>query len=146
MSAAAVWEPSDNQAADVGERQGRYPDLIAFVSGHLAPMVRRRAGGGRTWCPQWWRHPEAVERLTALWHAWETSRLDGGPAMSEWWTHHFDPHYAVLTDAERGPFQACGRDGHTDTLQPLPHDPLPPEWRWAWGVEATDPDQPGDTP
>lgn len=139
------WEPSGDEAGGAGagppepeERQPRYPNLVTFVTDHLSPLVRRRASGGRAWCGQWWRHPEAVERLTALWHAWETLRHEGGTAMSDWWVHHFDPHFAVLSDAERGPFQACARGGHSDQLKALPNDPLPEEWRWAWGVAAQD--------
>lgn len=114
-----------------------YPDLIAFYTKRLSPMIRRRDGGGRSWCAQWWRHPEAVARLTALWHAWETLRLEPGTGMSSWWTFHFEPCYSVLADAERGPFQACGRKTHSDKLGPLPHDPLPPEWIAAWSEEKT---------
>jgi hypothetical protein len=150
--AAGTWEPSDAEegddepaeAAQPEDPQPHYANLVEFVTDHLSPLVRRRAGGGRTWCGEWWRHPEAVERLTTLWHAWETLRIEGGTAMSNWWVYHFDPHFAVLSDSERGPFQACSRDGHSDQLKPLPNDPLPQEWRWAWGVAAHDERGEGD--
>lgn len=135
MTAAAVstWEPSDAPAPS--PPLPCYANLHDFFGEYLAPMIRRRDGGGRRWCSEWWRHPEAVARLTALWHAWETLRLEGGTAMSDWWIHHFDPHFFVLADAERGPFQACG-DGHKDKLKALPNDPLPLEWRAAWGLPS----------
>jgi hypothetical protein len=134
-----TWEPGEAETETPARRQPppkvapepRYPNLAEFVDQFLAPMIRRRIGGSRTWCPEWWRHPEAVDRLHALWHAWETLRLQGGTAMSDWWIHHFDPHYMVLADLERGPFQACGH-GHKELLKPLPNDPLPPDWRKAW--------------
>lgn len=122
----------DPDAAETPPPEFFFTDVISFYTDHLAPMIRRRDGGGRSWCPQWWRHPEAVARLTALHHAWEALRLEPGTGMSTWWTYHFEPCYAVLSDAERGPFQACGRKTHSDRLGPLPHDPLPPEWISAW--------------
>jgi hypothetical protein len=141
VSANESWQP-DPPESPHGTGDGEepppffYPDLISFYTQHLAPIIRRRDGGGRGWCPQWWRHPEAVARLTALWHAWEALRLEPGVGMSSWWTYHFDPCYGVLADTERGPFQACDRH-HSDKLRPLPHDPLPPEWAAAWSEETT---------
>lgn len=118
-----------------GVTEPYYADLLAFYTGFLAPTIRRRDGGGRRWCPEWWRHAEAVARLTALWHAWETLRMEPGTGMSTWWTYHFEPCFNILADAERGPFQAC--DGkHKDKLKALPHTLLPPEWIAVWSEPA----------
>jgi hypothetical protein len=47
-----------------------YPTVEAFVREQLAPMYRRAVdGGAMTWCPEWWRHAEAISRLEALWRA-----------------------------------------------------------------------------
>jgi hypothetical protein len=50
-----------------------YPNVAEFVSGKLATSYRRQLNvqGGVTWCPQWWKHAEAISRLEALWRAWE---------------------------------------------------------------------------
>jgi cytochrome P450 len=110
-----------------------YPDVVAFVTECIAPSICRPTGRGRgKWCPEWWRHPEAVRRLTALWHAWERLRLEGGAAVSTWWLYHFDGHFRVLTDPEYGPFQSCSHEGHTDKLRPLVCEPPPPDWTAEW--------------
>ena len=55
-----------------------YESVLQFVSELLAPTYRRNLGApGLTWCPEWWRHAEAIARLDALWRAWEHLRLDG---------------------------------------------------------------------
>ncbi|WP_346926001.1 DUF4913 domain-containing protein, partial [uncultured Arthrobacter sp.] len=53
-----------------------YPNVAAFVSEKLATSYRRQLNvqGGVTWCPQWWKHAEAISRLEALWRAWEFLR------------------------------------------------------------------------
>ena len=104
-----------------------YPDVAAFVAQQLAPLWRRSLEGHhRTWCPQWWRHAEAISRFEALWRAWEHLRLDPATGMSVWFRDHADPHMAVLLDAD-GPFKGCSADkGHTGRLQPLPVDDPPP--------------------
>ena len=99
-------------------------DVGAWSVGWLFPVVRRPLKAGAYWCPQWWEHPEAVERLRALWEAWEAARAEGGNAMSYWWTVHFDAHWGALTDSARGPFAACAKRGqHSDELGYLPGTP-----------------------
>jgi len=47
-----------------------YATLEDFVGEQLAPMYRRALDAPtRTWCPQWWKHAEAISRLEALWRA-----------------------------------------------------------------------------
>ncbi|MFK5691351.1 DUF4913 domain-containing protein [Ornithinimicrobium sp. LYQ92] len=95
-----------------------YPDLPRFVSEWLLQVYRRPLGQGRTWCPQWWEHPEAIVRLEALWRSWEHLRLDAATGMSIWLRDHADHHMSVLLD-EHGPFKGCGVErGHT--TRPLP--------------------------
>jgi hypothetical protein len=115
-----------DDAADDQEPELYYPDVATFVAQQLAPLWRRSLEGHhRTWCPQWWRHAEAISRLEALWRAWEHLRLDPATGMSVWFRDHADPHMAVLLDAD-GPFKGCSTDkGHTARLQPLPVDDPP---------------------
>jgi Domain of unknown function (DUF4913) len=108
-----------------------FTDLDSFIRNYLAPVVERRltvgSAAGVNWCPCWWRHPEAISRLYALWRAWETLRVaDPDTGMSIWWRDHFDNHFAVMT-GEYGPFNKCSPDrGHVDTV-PLPTEPAPAE-------------------
>lgn len=91
-----------------------YPTLVHWVHGWLVPTYRRPVGDGRNmaWCPEWWRHPEAVFRLSALWRGWEQHRLEPGDAMSAWARDHLDHHMRVLLDPA-GPLRGCSDDrGH----------------------------------
>ena len=75
-------------------------------------------------CPQWWKHPEAVARMDALWRAFEQLRQDPGTGMSVFWRDHADHHMTVLLDAD-GPFKGC-EDGHsTHPLEPIHQDEPP---------------------
>lgn len=60
------------------------------------------------WCPEWWQHPEAVSRLSALYEAYGEAETDH--TLSAWWTQHWDSHARVLFTAG-GPFKNCQR-GH----------------------------------
>ena len=98
-------------------------DAVEWFEGWLAPVVRRPLKAGTYWCGQWQEHAEAVERLRAVWEAWEAARAEGGNAMSDWWTVHFDAHWAAPTDSAGGPFSACARRGqHSTDLRGLPSD------------------------
>ena len=114
------------QLLDLAEPPRPYfPTLPDWVEQWLLPVYRRSINGHeRAWCPQWWHHREAVNRLEAMWRAWEHLRLDAATGMSVWFRDHADHHMTILLDAN-GPFKGC--DGrHSDRpLQPLPHDPPP---------------------
>ncbi|QIS43013.1 DUF4913 domain-containing protein [Clavibacter capsici] len=101
-----------------------HADLDAFVRGFLAPAYRREVSprGESRWDPEWWRHPEAVARLDALWLAWEALRLEGATGMSVWWRDHADYHLAVLM-GPTGPFARTSAT--TEAGEPLPCAPLP---------------------
>jgi hypothetical protein len=119
----------DNDPVDDGADEAPalyYLTVEAFVREHLALTYRRQLEGRhRTWCPQWWRHPEAIIRLEALWRSWEHLRLDPALGMSVWLRDHADHHMGVLLDAD-GPFKGCGPDkGHSARVEPLPHEDAP---------------------
>ena len=102
-----------------------YPTLPSWVEDWLLPLYRRSLNGHhRVWCPEWWRHNEAVARLDALWRAWEHLRLDPATGLSVWFRDHADHHMSILLDAD-GPLKGC--DGHHSQrpLDPLPHNPPP---------------------
>ncbi|MDP9889970.1 DUF4913 domain-containing protein [Pseudarthrobacter enclensis] len=122
---ALPTEPADEEDSDAPELF--YPNVAEFVSGKLATSYRRQINvqGGVTWCPQWWKHAEAISRLEALWRAWEFLRLDGTTGMSVWWRDHADHHMSVLLSTD-GPFKGCTPDdGHRSKLAPLPCEEPP---------------------
>ncbi|WP_256980985.1 DUF4913 domain-containing protein [Rhodococcus sp. 14-1411-2a] len=106
----------------------KFGSVEEFVRDHLAVLYRREVEDvpHRCWCPQWWRHAEAVARLEALWRSFEHLRKDPHTGMSVWLRDHADHHMEKLF-ASDGPFQNCDtRTGHSDRLHPLPVDPAPP--------------------
>ncbi|MEU5959207.1 DUF4913 domain-containing protein [Streptomyces sp. NPDC047525] len=119
-----------------------FPTVDAFVTEYLAPTIRRNLlKNTLTWCPDWWRHPEAVSRLTAIWRAWENLRLDPALGISTWWLHHCDPHLRVLMDPDTGPLSGCNpKKGHTrHALGPLPITPSDPAL-WLTPAFSTEPE------
>jgi len=120
-------QAAERQLADLGDPPGLYYLTVEeWVSEWLFPVYRRAVlGHERVWCPQWWRHAEAVARLESLWRA--SRRLGAGaprPACPSGFATHADHHMTVLLDAD-GPFKGC--DGHHSDrpLEQLPHDPPP---------------------
>ena len=107
-----------------------YANVVEFVTEMLAPMYRRQLDpAGRsntfTWCAQWWRHEEAVSRLTGLWRAWEQPRTDPSTGLAVWWRDYADPTMRVLFE-EKGPFHGCTPRAHSPKGVPLALEP-PPE-------------------
>lgn len=86
-----------------------YPNLGRFVSEQIAQVVTREVDNREIcWCSEWWKHPEALQRLEALWHSWENTRASKSSSMLDWW-RDFDYHFAQLTSSA-GVFKMC-RDG-----------------------------------
>jgi len=109
-----------------------FTNLVDFVEKRIVVIYRRVTDSAtRRWCPEWWRHDEAVLRLFALWRAYEALRRDDqGLGLSQWWLQHADPHMRVLMAVD-GPFELCKkqhRDGDADGnpdygIPELPHVP-----------------------
>ena len=107
-------QAAERQLAELADPPGLYYFTLAeWVQEWLFPVYRRSVlGHDRVWCPQWWRHAEAVARLESLWRAWEHLRQDAATGLSVWFRDHADHHMTVLLDAD-GPFKGC--DGrHSD--------------------------------
>lgn len=100
--------------------QLKYNNMAEWLYDYFFVLIRRKIGGVYTWCPMWWKHPEAVSRLDSLWLAWEYLKQEGPLGMSMWWTQHLDAHLPTLMSRDTGPFAACKPDMHRDDLKPLP--------------------------
>lgn len=87
-------------------------NLAGFVRDVLiAVLIRRVDGRSRTWCLQWWEHPEAVWRLLALHDAYVALLAEPG-GLSCWLRDHADYHLPVLLEAD-GVFRGCSPErGH----------------------------------
>ena len=111
-----------------------YASVQDWVSEHFLPMYRRPLGGEFRWCPQWWRHAEAITRLTALWQSWEAMRLQPGTGTANWLRDHLDHQLPVLL-GRSGPFAQCSEDEHISP-RIAAADPPPPGW-WETGDDTT---------
>lgn len=103
-----------------------YTNPLDFFTNVLGPSYVREVNGGSefVWCPQWYKHVEALSRIETVWRAWEHLRGEGALGLSTWWLNHADPHMRVLM-APNGPFKKCIYEGHTPRDRPellsLPH-------------------------
>lgn len=127
-TSTAVAEHNGDVDAAAAPTQLLYPSLEQWVSGWLVRTYRRSLGGHHlAWCPEWWRHAEAISRLEAMWRAWEHLRLDPSTGMSVWFRDHCDPHMAVLLSPD-GPFKGCDPErGHRASELPALPVIAPPE-------------------
>ena len=116
--------PTNNQPADKEEFEPLYDNVEAWVDAVYTTTFARLARA--RWCPQWWAHPEAVLRLTALWQSWELARAQPG-GFADWLARLFDPINQRLI-AEDGPFSACTKERHT-AATPWPNT-YAPEGHW----------------
>jgi hypothetical protein len=114
----AFGDDDDQSPASGHSHAGPEPELVyssavEFFAELLAPSYVREVNEGATfaWCPEWYKHPEALIRMEAIWRAWEHLRLEPALGVSTWWLNHADPHMRVLMDKE-GPFKKCAYDGH----------------------------------
>lgn len=88
-----------------------FPHVGVWVHEYLLESVTRKVNDRDTfWCSSWWKHTEAVERLTALWITWEQARNEP-ETFSAWWRDHLDHHLPILMSST-GPFRYCLRGEH----------------------------------
>ncbi|MGO9754649.1 MAG: DUF4913 domain-containing protein [Solirubrobacteraceae bacterium] len=124
--AAAAGDTSQPGIDAASDPLARYPDLYSWVTEWLLAVYRRSTTGAeQTWCTQWWRHPEVVVRLTALWRAWLAAQQEDGGAMSAWWAYHADHHLPIILSS-RGPLKGCTPEQHTTRPTP-PLQTTPPD-------------------
>lgn len=118
-------DPSDPPADGAAETV--FTTVLEFVEQHLSQVYARDlTDPGVYWCPRWWAHPEALDRLEACWRAWEHHRKDKTTGPSTWWREDADPAMRALL-SPTGPFSACGKGHQTRRpVRPLPTEPADP--------------------
>jgi hypothetical protein len=121
-------EPQESEGEDEGEQAPafQYTTLLDWMDGWFFRVAFRLPRDGRCWCDEWWRHRYAIERLSALWLAWEMM-YKSPQERSSWWIYHFEPHFAAITSQTTGPFRDCDKK-HEETAQILPHFVPPTDW------------------
>ncbi|MGV9196755.1 DUF4913 domain-containing protein [Arcanobacterium canis] len=123
----------ETKESNATERQLAYPDVYTWVEYYLVYMYRRPMVPSRiAWCPQWWKHIEALTRLEALWRSWEYMRQENAmTGLARWWIELADPTMRALMDPD-GTFKGCTDTQHKNRPladQHLPFDPVPHEAR-----------------
>ncbi|GGG59835.1 hypothetical protein GCM10011374_23320 [Kocuria dechangensis] len=103
-------------------------EFVAWVQEFLSRLESVDRSSNRHWCPQWWAHTEAVDRLATLHAQWLVAMEEN--SMSSWWVDHFDRHAAVLF-SPHGPFGDCGT-AHVakGARRTLTTQRPPAEWSW----------------
>jgi hypothetical protein len=119
-------EDADDDLEDGDAPRPVFTSVEQFVTERFVPVFCRPEGGQFRWCAEWWRHPEAVSRLQALWHSWEVMRLEPGTGMAIWYRDYLDTQLPVLL-GDTGPFHECTSRRHHDP-RPLPLAPVPGGW------------------
>ncbi|SCG15573.1 protein of unknown function [Micromonospora echinofusca] len=114
-----------------------YATVEEWVRDYLLPGFPRPVGEVGLvrwhWCEQWWRHDEAVTRLTALWYGWEHARLEMTGMLG--WLRELDHHLPMLLGPD-GPFRSCapGIDGSAARHKAptvAAFEQAPKQW-WDW--------------
>jgi hypothetical protein len=129
LQLAAADTPAIRQGAS--EQEAFLPcfgSLEDWVVSVFCPTYVRRSTPSFRWCGEWWRHPEAISRLEALWRSWEALRLDPLLGMSTWYAGHLDHQLPILTGAA-GPFADCDPTQHFPPEDNrLHHVAAPADW------------------
>ncbi len=118
-SHALLQHPPSPAAGDEQAFLPCFGSLEEWVADVFAATYARRSTPTFRWCAQWWRHPEAIARLEALWRSWEALRTDPLLGIASWHASHLDQQLPILSDPTR----------HFDPEQPyLPVQPAPAGW------------------
>jgi hypothetical protein len=142
VSAGSGVPPPADESVGEGPPSPAELNVTEFIGWVKLQLGRVETYGGAlakdkpAWCPEWWNHPEVVERLIVAYQAYvraSASQHEGDMlALSAWWVQHWDHHAAIIFDPARGPFRACNYKGHLtlidrDTLTIMVQDP-PGSW------------------
>jgi len=112
-------DPSDHDVdEETVQLETVYPNVAEWVDQWLLPRYARSPKTHK-WDPQWFEYVEVVDRLEALWRAWEHFRLEGMTGMAVFFRDYLDPAMAVITSAD-GPFWQLGTLGARTVPDPWP--------------------------
>lgn len=103
-----------------------FGNVYEFVEEWVLPRYQRKPGEVR-WDPNWFENVEALDRLEAMWRAWEFYRLEGMTGMAVFWNDQFTPTMYELTNPH-GTFWYVQEYGGTDERQTparMPSNPPP---------------------
>lgn len=125
LDAVVSKETAATTSALTSPKEPLYQAVEPWVREHFVHMYIRPGPGVYRWCPQWWRHAEAISRLESLWRMWEVARLNP-IGMSGWYRDHLDHHLPILMSST-GPFAQCNLEQHHDQTS-LPTHRAPDAW------------------
>jgi hypothetical protein len=117
-AAVLHYDEPDGNPQESGGSDEPPPDVYLSVyvwwEQWMCPRYQRSLySHARAWCPEFWRHPEALSRLYWMWRAWEQMHRDPAGLVS-WWTYYADHNMTVLLSAD-GPFMDCKSAHHEPT-------------------------------
>lgn len=110
-----------NEAAGLPPNGRQYRTLHSWVESFFVRVYARSPHGDTKWCAHWARHREAVERLTALWWAWEDCWPGNKRERAVWFKDYADSIVRDLMSPD-GTFKGCTKDRHQKPT-PLPSWP-----------------------
>lgn len=105
---AATTSVEGEEITDTEEEVSARDALVSWVESTLA-RIESLSTKELAWCPQWWDHPEAVDRFSALHRQYVECLAEG--SLSSWWVDHWDRHAPQLF-ARDGIFEQCRAAGH----------------------------------
>ncbi|PRQ11433.1 hypothetical protein C1Y63_06170 [Corynebacterium sp. 13CS0277] len=95
-----------------------YPSMFDFVMCELVSTYGQSQGRVPNWSAIWYRHPEAVRRLDALWRKFEKLRVDDPFSFRESFYHRYADYHMDRLMKSESVFADCKRDDVP--MQPLP--------------------------
>lgn len=92
-------------------------ELAEFIETVLVDLWEARIGGEQKWCQQWYKHPEALNRVLDLYQGWNLiGDTPDDLSLNAWYRFYLDHHLPILL-AESGPFRGCVYDHTVPTVR-----------------------------
>lgn len=119
MNEEELSDEPENESPDLQQ------ELSQWWQEFFLPTIESTQLRDRIWCPQWREHPEAVEKVYALWTS-HMAAVSSPNELAGWWVNSFEPIIDKLTH-RNGIFRNC-ETGHNgpELLQLGPEDELIP--------------------
>jgi hypothetical protein len=82
-------------------------ELADFIQTVLIDLWETRTGDEQKWCQEWWKHPEALNRILDIYQGWNLiGDTPDDLSLNAWYRFYLDHHLPILL-AESGPFRSC---------------------------------------